>query len=107
MTTLSTVLSRLFAELTEGADPAGAFILNTGDVGLLRSLDRLSAEDASCAIGDGATIAAHAEHVRYGLSLMNQWARDGGNPLANAQWDDAWRVHGPREEAARAKEALR
>jgi hypothetical protein len=30
--------------------------------------------------------------VRYGLSLMNQWAREGGNPFANAKWDEAWKV---------------
>src|SRR4029079_17564087 len=35
-------LARLFSELVDGAnDPGGAFMLNSGDVGLLRSLDRL------------------------------------------------------------------
>jgi hypothetical protein len=23
---------------------------------------------------------------------MNQWAREGGNPFANARWDEAWRT---------------
>ena len=45
-------------------------MLNSGDVGLLRSLDTLSAGEASRAVNDGATIAAHAQHLRYGLSLM-------------------------------------
>ena len=85
------VLTRLFTELTDGAS-AGGFILNTGDIGLLRSLDTLSAADASGSTNDGATIAAHAQHVRYGLSLMNQWAADGGNPFANAKWDEAWKI---------------
>lgn len=67
-------------------------MLNTGDAGLLRSLDRLSASDASASANDGATIAAHAQHVRYGLSLMNRWAREGGNPFANAKWDEAWKT---------------
>lgn len=40
----------------------------------------------------GATIAAHAEHLRYGLSLMNRWARERGNPFADATWDEAWKV---------------
>lgn len=91
-TDISPVLTRLFAELVDGAAPSGAFILNTGDIGLMRSLEKISAADASRSVNDGATIAAHAQHLRYGLSLMNQWARDGGNPFANAKWDEAWKV---------------
>lgn len=86
-------LTRLFSELVDGPrSPAGAFILNSGDVGLLRSLEKISAADASRSVNGGATIAAHAQHVRYGLELMNQWAREGGNPFANAKWDEAWKV---------------
>lgn len=89
----SHVLSRLFSELVDGArDAGGAFILNSGDIGLLGSLDRLSAADASASASGGATIAAHAQHLRYGLSLMNRWAREGGNPFADATWDAAWKV---------------
>ena len=92
-TETSPVLTRLFSELIDGAgDPSGAFILNSGDLGLLRSLDKLSAADASRSVNDGATIAAHAQHLRYGLSLMNQWADEGGNPFANAKWDEAWKT---------------
>jgi hypothetical protein len=84
-------LARLFAELIEGtADSGGGFILNSGDVGLLWSLDKLTAADASRSVNEGATIAAHAKHVQYGLSLMNRWAREGGNPFADAKWDEAW-----------------
>ena len=90
---ISPALARLFSELVDGAThPRGAFILNSGDTGLLRSLDKLSADDASRAVYDGATIAAHAQHVRYGLSLMNRWAREGGNPFADATWDAAWKI---------------
>jgi hypothetical protein len=86
-------LARLFSELVDGASsPAGAFVLNTGDIGLLRSLDKLSAADASRSVNDGATIAAHAQHLRYGLSLMNQWATEGRNPFADAKWDEAWKT---------------
>jgi len=89
----SLVLARLFSELVDGAtDPNGAFILNSGDVGLLRSLDKLSADAASQSVNDGATIAAHVQHVRYGLSLMNRWASEGGNPFADAKWDEAWQM---------------
>jgi hypothetical protein len=118
-TDLSPVLTRLFSELVDGAsDPTGAFVLNSKDVGLLRSLDTLSADDASRSVNDGATIAAHAQHLRYGLSLMNRWATDGGNPFADAKWDEAWKTvdvdateweqirDGLREEAHRWLQAL-
>jgi hypothetical protein len=89
-------LTRLFSELIDGADAdgggPGGFVLNTGDVGLLRSLDKLSAADASRSINGGATIAAHARHLRYGLSLMNRWAAEGGNPFGDATWDEAWKT---------------
>lgn len=92
-TDLTTSLSTLFSELTLGAPGGGfAFMLNSGDVGLLRSLELLSAEAASASVKGGATIAAHARHVSYGLSLMNQWAREGGNPFANAHWHEAWKT---------------
>jgi hypothetical protein len=86
-------LTKLFSELIDGAnEPGGAFILNSGDLGLLRSLDKLSAADASRSVNDGATIAAHAQHLRYGLSLMNSWGTEGGNPFADAKWDEAWKT---------------
>jgi len=92
-TDFSGILSRLFSELVDGAnDPSGAFMLNSGDIGLLRSLDLLSASAASRSVDDGATIAAHAQHVRYGLALMNRWAKEGGNPFADAKWEEAWTI---------------
>lgn len=92
-TDTSPALARLFSELVDGIAPkAGAFILNSGDVGLLRSLEKLSAADASRSVNNGATVAAHAQHVRYGLSLMNRWATEGGDPFADATWDAAWKV---------------
>jgi hypothetical protein len=92
-------LARLFSELVDGTSQTGAFILNSGDVGLLRSLDKLSAADASRSANEGATIAAHAQHLRYGLSLMNRWATEGGNPFADAMWDEAWKTFGVDEQA--------
>jgi hypothetical protein len=90
---LSSTLAQLFGELVDGAPGGGgAFILNAGDDGLLRSLDKLSSADASRSANEGATIAAHARHLEYGLSLMNRWAREGGNPFADATWDAAWKT---------------
>lgn len=115
----SPTLTRLFSELIDGVNSqAGGFILNTGDVGLLRSLDKITAADASRSVNDGATIAAHTQHLRYGLSLMNQWATEGGNPFANAKWDEAWKTsdvdtteweeirNGLRDETQRWRQAL-
>jgi len=91
VTNTNVALMKVFAELVHGANvPGGSFVLNSGDVGLLRSLDALTEREASASAHDGATIAAHAQHVRYGLSLMNEWARDGGDPFSNARWDAAW-----------------
>ena len=92
-TDIGPLLAGLFSELVDGAvADGGPFVLNSGDVGLLRSLDRISPPDASRPVNDGATIAAHAQHVRYGLSLMNEWASEGGNPFASAKWDEAWKT---------------
>lgn len=88
----SKAFRRVFSELVDGTNPKGGYVLNTGDIGLVRSLDKISAEHASRAVNGGATIAAHAQHVRYGLSLMNEWAAKGGNPFANAKWDEAWTI---------------
>jgi hypothetical protein len=88
---LSTTLTTLFAELLDGPPPAAAYMLNSGDVGLLRSLDKLSAHDASAVSGGGASIAAHVDHLRYGLSLMNRWST-GENPFDTADWAPSWRI---------------
>ena len=89
----SHALAALLKEIVEGIEPGGGgYVLNSGDVGLLRSLEKITADEASRSTNGGATIAAHAQHVRYGLSLMNRWARDGGNPFADAAWDAAWKI---------------
>lgn len=116
---ISPSLKTLFDELVDGpTGRGGAYVLNTGDVGLMRSLDKLSAADASRSVNDGATIAAHALHLRYGLSLMNRWATEGGDPFSDATWDAAWKTSrvndaewkdirdGLREETRRWRDAL-
>jgi hypothetical protein len=93
VTAINRALTTLFSELIDGANtPGGAFVLNSGDVGLLRSLETLSSADASRSVNGGATIAAHVQHLRYGLSLMNRWASDGGDPFSDATWDEAWKT---------------
>lgn len=81
----------LLRELTHGTAPSGGFVLNPGDVGMLASLDRLTADAASMASQGGAPIAAHVAHVSYGLSLMNRWAL-GEHPFESADWNAAWQI---------------
>ena len=85
---IATVLN----EIINGSDPKTGWLLNPGDAGLLRSLDAVSAEQASATPpGGGAPIAAHADHLRYGLGLLNRWSR-GENPFDDADWAASWRL---------------
>lgn len=83
-------LGTLLAELVEGASKDGGYMLNAGDEGLLRSLEKVSAVDASARTPTGSSIAAHVDHLRYGLSLMNRWT-EGENPFESADWSVSWR----------------
>src|SRR5689334_22263118 len=87
---LSDTLSTLLGELVDGPPGRSAYMLNGGDPGLLRSLDKLSAAAASAARPGGASIAAHVDHLRYGLSLMNRWGA-GENPFESADWGASWK----------------
>jgi hypothetical protein len=82
-------LATLFSELVDGAPASGGYMLNPGDQGLLRSLGQLSAAAASAVTPTGASIAAHVDHLRYGLSLMNRW-NAGENPFKDADWSASW-----------------
>jgi len=83
-------LSTLLRELVHGPAPNEGYILNPGDVGLLRSLDDLSAESASApAPAGGASIAAHVDHLRYGFELLNRWS-EGEMPFAEADYGTSW-----------------
>jgi len=89
---LAASLDTLFRELVDGPAPEAAYMLNGGDPGLLRSLDKLTAAQASAIQpGGGASIAAHVDHVRYGLSLMNRWAKGEPDPWATADWTASWK----------------
>lgn len=87
---LTRILDNLFGELMHGVSGAGGFMLNVGDRGLLRSLERVSASEASALTRTGSSIAAHINHVCYGLSLLNRWSR-GENPFNGADWAGSWK----------------
>lgn len=90
-TNIARTLDTLFRELIDGVPRDPSYMLNTGDPGLLASLDKISAADASRIHAGGASIAAHADHLCYGIALMNQWAAGVKNPWAGADWTASWR----------------
>jgi hypothetical protein len=102
-------LVTLFSELLDGPAADAAWMLNAKDSGLLRSLDALSSPAASVVpASGGATIAAHVDHLRYGLSLMNRWHRGEADPWATADWTASWkRSTVTDQEWARLREELR
>ena len=97
-------LATLFSELVEGAPAGNAYMLNGGDAGLLKSLDKLPAAAASAVTSTGSSIAAHIDHLRYGLSLMNRWSA-GENPFKDADWSASWRRTTVSEDEWRALRA--
>jgi hypothetical protein len=81
----------LLVEIFNGPPGREAYVLNPGDPGLLRQLEGIDASAASHRPMPGrTTIAAHVNHVRYGLSLLNRWARGEPNPWATADWGANW-----------------
>lgn len=84
-------LSVVLSELLEGTAPDAGWVLNRGDKGLLWSLDRLSARQASAMPpGGGGSIAAHVDHLCYGLDLLNRWSDGEENPWAEADYAASW-----------------
>ena len=85
-------LAVLFGELIDGPPPDAAYMLNGGDPGLLRSLDALSAAAASGpSPAGGASVAAHVDHLCFGLELMNRWSDGEADPWSGADWAASWR----------------
>ena len=90
--TFQCALSKLLVEIFNGPPGEEAYILNPGDPGLLRQLETIDANAASRRPMAGkTTIAAHVDHVRYGLTLLNRWAAGETNPWADADWNVSWK----------------
>src|SRR5258708_6919563 len=95
MTTTDSVfqraLSNMLTEIFDGPPGKEAYLLNPGDPGLLRQLDTIEASAASKRPMPGkTTIAAHADHVHFVLSILNRWAPGQANPCG-AEYV-AWRA---------------
>jgi DinB superfamily len=84
-------LSKLLTEIFDGPPGDEAYMLNPGDPGLLRQLESVPASAASRRPMPGkTTIASHVDHVHYGFTLLNRWARGEANPWADADWNASW-----------------
>ena len=84
-------LSKLLVEIFDGPPGEEAYMLNPGDPGLLGELTSVDAGGASARPMPGrTTIAAHVDHVLYGLALLNRWAAGENNPWADADWGASW-----------------
>jgi hypothetical protein len=85
-------LCKLLTEIFDGPPGDEAYLLNPGDVGLLRQLDVVDAQAASRRSMPGTTtVASHVDHVCYGLSLLNRWAAGEANPWSDADWSASWK----------------
>ena len=85
-------LSKILCEIFDGPPGNEAYVLNPGDVGLIRQLDTIDARAASSRPMAGkTTIAAQVDHVCYGMTLLNRWAGGETNPWADADWEASWR----------------
>jgi hypothetical protein len=81
----------LLREVLFGPAAGAAWVLNSGDKGVLETLESISASDASRPlIPNRSSIAGHAGHLRYSLSLLNRWA-NGENPFVDADWPGSWK----------------
>jgi len=97
--TFQRALTKLLVEIFDGPPGNEAYVLNPGDPGLLRQLDSIPASAASARPMPGkTTIAAHADHVHFGLSIMNRWAAGEANPWAGADWNASWQRTSVTEE---------
>jgi hypothetical protein len=85
-------VSKLLTEIFDGPPGTEAYILNPGDSGLLGQLEKISAATASQqAIPGKPSIAAHVDHVHFGMSLLTRWIAGEEDPWADADWTGAWK----------------
>ncbi|MCC5830407.1 MAG: DinB family protein [Phycisphaeraceae bacterium] len=111
------VAREMFAEAYRGPGDGYSWFTNHGpDAGLFGLIETLTAAQASqSVVPDGRSIAAHIEHLRWSLALINEVMRGGAwNPDWAASWsvqavdDNAWNALklAMRDEFDRLHEAL-
>jgi hypothetical protein len=86
-------LQTLASETLFRASEQAAYLLNPGDPGFVETVRAISAEQASKSPGPGRKpIVAHANHVLYGLSLLNRAIAGDPSGYATADWSLAWKL---------------
>lgn len=86
-------LQTLASETLFHASEQGGFLLNAGEPGFVETVRALSAEQASKIPGPGRKpVAAHANHVLYGLSLLNRAIAGDPSGYQTADWSLAWKL---------------
>lgn len=84
-------LSNMLREIFDGPPGEDAYVLNPGDPGLLRQLDAIDARTASKRPAPGrSSIAAHVDHLQFGLAILNRWAAGEANPWAGSDFNASW-----------------
>jgi hypothetical protein len=92
-------VSKLLTEIFDGPPGAEAYILNPGDPGFHRQLQAISASKASAQpIPGKPSIAAHVDHIHFGLSLLTRWFSGEENPWADADWNGSWKRNSVTED---------
>ena len=107
-TTLTVALQTLLSELGDGGTGGACYVLNPTDPGILTSLAKLSAADASrIPAAGGASIAAHVDHLCYGFELLNRYAAGEEDAFATADYSRSWeRTRVSDDEWQRLRERL-
>jgi hypothetical protein len=102
-------LSNMLTEIFAGPPGQEAYVLNPGDPGLLRQLDSIDARTASQRPAPGrSSIAAHVDHLQFGLAILNRWAAGEANPWAGTDFNASWQRTAVTEEQWRTlRDALR
>jgi hypothetical protein len=91
MERINGVIIEFLSEAYDGPrHPYTWFINNDPESGILGTIKKLKAEEASTPIiKNGTTIAAHIEHLRWSLNKTNSLL-NGEDPTMN--WSESWRV---------------
>ena len=79
-------LQYLLKETFEGAPTGSESIYLDRGIGMFSTLDKLNATQASFSI-TGTTIAAHSEHARYYLEVLNNFL---SGIIQSADWNRSW-----------------
>lgn len=84
----TTALSILFKETFEGMPTAEEQVYLAHDTGIFATLGKLTAEQASTEV-NGVTIAAHSEHARFYIELLDNYlSRD----MRVVDFKQSWRI---------------